>query len=91
METNRGQNVNDTIYQFIKDNFPMARQRDFELTDLLIETGIVDSLGLLTLIEFLETTFGIRISDADVTADNFVSVDSIANFVQSLLKEKPQA
>lgn len=47
----------------------------------LLETGLLDSLGLVKLIQFVEQHFGISIPDADVTPDTFASPGVLAAYV----------
>lgn len=49
--------------------------------DNLIETGTIDSLGIMKLITYLEDTFSIRISDDELIPDNFQTIDAISTFV----------
>lgn len=49
--------------------------------DDMIASGIVDSLGIMHLIGFLEATFGIGIRDEDLLPENFSSVAAIASFI----------
>ena len=49
----------------------------------LLETGILDSLGLLTLVVFIRDRFGIAIDDADLVPENFDSVDAISAYLRS--------
>jgi acyl carrier protein len=51
--------------------------------DNLTESGIVDSLAIFRVIQFLEDTFKIRIPDDEILTENFESVDSIAAFVNA--------
>jgi len=51
-------------------------------SDSLIESGIVDSLGIMKLIGFLEDKIAIRISDDDLVPENFSTIDSITALVQ---------
>jgi acyl carrier protein len=44
---------------------------------LLLEEGILDSLGLLQLVVFLEERFGITVAEADLVPENFASVGTI--------------
>jgi acyl carrier protein len=48
----------------------------------LLETGIVDSLGLLRLIAWVGEHFGIPVGDQDLSPDQFSSVSAIAGFVR---------
>jgi len=69
------------IYEFVCANFPRARADDFQMSDQLIESGVVDSLGLLSIVDFVEMTFNMTVSDEDVVAENFASIDSIAAYI----------
>ena len=50
---------------------------------LLFEEGILDSMGLISLITFLEETFNIKISDTDLELENFKSIEAMTGFVES--------
>jgi acyl carrier protein len=56
-----------------------------ELTDdlPLITDHIIDSLGLLRLVERLESEFGIKVRDEDVVAANFGSIAQVARYVDA--------
>lgn len=47
----------------------------------LIDAGVLDSVGVLTLVTFLEEKFEITISDDEVEPENLESVDAITAFV----------
>ena len=49
----------------------------------LIETGIIDSTGILELIEFLESHFGIEVSEAETVPENLDGISSLTKFVVS--------
>lgn len=48
----------------------------------LVGAGIVDSTGVLELIEFLETHFGIEVLDSETTPRNLGSIASLVTFVE---------
>jgi acyl carrier protein len=50
----------------------------------LIDRGIVDSIGLMQLLQFIETNEGIRIPDHMVIPENFESVTAIEQMVEKL-------
>lgn len=69
-----------------------AKIRDFILTKLVAtgtlrddesfwETRAVDSLGIVRLIHFLESTFALKIPGRDVTTQTFCSIDSVHDYV----------
>jgi acyl carrier protein len=48
----------------------------------LLASDILDSLGIMELVAFLEEKEGIQIADDDLTPENFQTVDSIVSFVE---------
>ncbi len=51
----------------------------------LAEMNILDQTGVLELALFIEETYGVEVDDADVTPENFDSVNAIAEYVYLLL------
>jgi acyl carrier protein len=47
----------------------------------LLAADLIDSLAITEIVTFLETNYGIRVADEDLTPENFKSVDSITAFV----------
>jgi acyl carrier protein len=56
--------------------------------DSLVEGGIIDSTGVMELIEFLESQFGIEVSDDDTVPRN---LDTVANLTQFVLRKQAPA
>jgi len=52
---------------------------------LIFESGLLDSMGLLFLIEFLKEEFGITTKDDELVVENFESINSIVAFIESKL------
>lgn len=69
---------------FIDDNFLYMRP-DFELSnaDSLMGSGIVDSMGVMEVIEFIEEQFGVVVGDADITEANIGTLEAIATYVMA--------
>lgn len=57
------------------------KARISEQEDLLSE-GILDSLGILQLVAYIDDTFGIEIPDRDVVYENFHSVNALDTYLQ---------
>ena len=53
---------------------------------MIFDSGLLDSMGLLFLIEFLKEKFDVEVEDDELNPKNFESVNSIADFVESKLK-----
>jgi len=71
------------IRSYIVKQFPVARKDSLRDDSQLLTSGIVDSLGMLDLVRFLEDSFMIQISDEELTPENFASVASLSSFVES--------
>ena len=48
----------------------------------LLREGIIDSLGVVELVEFVHTRFGVKVGQQDVRPENFDSVSRLAAFVK---------
>jgi acyl carrier protein len=68
---------NYILTELVKDK----KQANLSDSDSLIESGIVDSLGIMKLIGFLEDKVNIQITDDELIPENFASVDSITALV----------
>jgi len=62
--------------------FPAAQERQVEESDSLLDSGIIDSMGTLEVVDFLETEFEIEVLDDEMVADHFDSITSIAEFIR---------
>lgn len=74
--------INSSIRSFILKKFPAARKRTLDNVVPLLESGIIDSLGVLDLVGFLEQAFDMRINDDDLTPDNFGTIECMVALVQ---------
>lgn len=57
--------------------------------DSFLEEGIVDSIGVLELVAFVDESFGVEVEDHEVTPDNFDSVNKLAAYVQRKQTSNP--
>ncbi len=57
--------------------------RDVALDEALLDSGVIDSAGIFELVEFIESTFGVEVSDEEVVPENFDTIEVIAAFVES--------
>lgn len=71
------------IKHFIVTNFAADILPDQLGSDLnLLDTGVVDSLGLLRLIAWVGDNYGIPVDELDISPEDFSSVSSIRAFVE---------
>ena len=67
-------------FLFNTDSGDLANDASF------LETGIVDSTGILEIIAFLEETYGISIEDEELVPENLDSVNNVVSFIERKLK-----
>ena len=77
--------IEDEVRRFLVDNFPLSVDGSAALAGSasLLETVVIDSVGVLELIQFVESRYGIEIPDAEVLPENLDSIDAIARYVSS--------
>lgn len=69
------------IISFIEREFLPASAHLGSAQDDLLTGGIINSLGLMRLIAFLEKQYEIRIPFEDITLDHFNTLDSITKYL----------
>jgi acyl carrier protein len=74
--------VADRVRRFIIDDMGWEGTGD-ELTDdlPLIHAGAIDSIGILTLVQFLESNYGITVDDGEIVSVHLGSLASIERYV----------
>lgn len=77
------QDISDAIRSFVVLKFPLARKRNVTDTDLLLETGVLDSLGILDVVQFIEAEFGLHVEDDELLPENFQSIQRLTEFVRT--------
>jgi len=76
--------IEDRVRQFITEELA-AGVGGAELTSEfpLIDRGVVDSLGILRIMSFVEETYGVEVSELDLTYEHFRDLASIAGLVEA--------
>jgi acyl carrier protein len=73
--------IADKIKKFLAQQFPATKNVSNE--DLLLKNGLIDSLGILDVVTFLEKEFDIIVSDEELLPENFESIHCLSNFVRT--------
>jgi len=71
------------LMRYIKDELLRGRMNDLQAEDDLLSSGVINSLGILQLVSFVEERMGIEIPDEDVVYENFHSVDALADYLDA--------
>ncbi|MCD4722484.1 MAG: acyl carrier protein [Desulfobacula sp.] len=74
------------IKAFIIENFLFGEDNDLKDDTSFLEEGIIDSTGVLELVEYLEEEFDIEIDDEDMIPENLDSLNNLEQFLKKLLK-----
>ena len=69
------------IRDFVTSNFYVADPKSLEDRTSLLDQGIIDSTGVLEVIMFIESTFGVTVEDSEMLPENLDSIERIAAFV----------
>lgn len=78
--------VRSQVREFVVRNFLFGDASRLPAdSDSLLEAGVVDSTGVLELVDFLETEMGITVADTDTVPAN---LDSISNLTQFVLRKR---
>jgi acyl carrier protein len=75
-----------SVREFVLKQFPLTRKHRIQNSDPLLESGMIDSMGMLEIVGFIERTYGFTVSDEDLVPENFQTVDAIAGFIQGRVK-----
>jgi acyl carrier protein len=73
----------ERVRTFLAENFLLSSGFDLGDDASLLESGVVDSTGVLELIAFVEEAFQIEVRDEEVVPEHFDSVERIATYVES--------
>ena len=74
-------NASVVLKDYIREELMNGTNSELDESENLLAAGIIDSLGILRLVSFVEEKFGIEVPDEDVTIDNFQSVKSMSDYV----------
>lgn len=70
------------IHNFIVTNFMFGSDDgSIKAETSFMESGVMDSTGILELIEFLETNYGIEINDSELVPENLDSLENVSAFL----------
>ena len=82
LETDNPQ-IEESIRDYVARNL-LYSETGFTYGDdtSFLQQGIIDSLGVMELVAFVQKTFGVHVDQQDVTTAHFDSVEKLAAFVR---------
>jgi acyl carrier protein len=75
--------IRNDVRRFLQDDMS-CNLTDVEDSTSLLEAGVLDSLGFMRLVAFIEEHFGLVVTDDDMIAENLESIDAVTAFVSRL-------
>jgi acyl carrier protein len=69
------------LTDFIRQEILHGRKATLESEQDLLSDGILDSLGILRVVAFIEQKLGVKVPDEDVVFENFHSIRAMAEYV----------
>tara|TARA_R110001599_G_scaffold56832_1_gene156770 strand:+ start:43 stop:351 length:309 start_codon:yes stop_codon:yes gene_type:complete len=73
--------MKESIIQFIKSEISNNKLEDFHGDEMLFDSGIIDSLGIMRLVSFIEKESQKKIPYQDLTVENFSTVNRIVDYL----------
>jgi acyl carrier protein len=77
-----GKSVRARVKQFLMENFYVSDPSELDADTSLLTTGTVDSTGMLEVIAFLESEYGIKVLDPEMIPANLETLGRITAFVE---------
>ena len=79
--------IRNQIRIFIVENFLFGKKNGLSDETPFLESGIIDSTGVLELIAYIEETYLLRVEDEEIIPENLNSIDNIADYLSRKLSE----
>jgi acyl carrier protein len=80
------ESIKTSIVNYLKDNSFMDKNAKLGDTDSLTQNGIIDSIGLLELLDYISEKYSIEIPEDMLTPENLDSLQGLTDLVNNLAK-----
>ena len=72
----------ETVRDFVIENFLFGEDGMLKEETSFLDSGIIDSTGILELIAFLEEIYGLTIGDEEIVPENFDTLGNVVRFLE---------
>lgn len=80
----KAQEIIERIRAYVVQEFLYARPDVvIEPDDPLMAKGVIDSMGVVELLEFIQEEFAVAVEDDEITEENFGTLSAIAGFISA--------
>ena len=79
--------INQKIREFVVENFLFGNDDGLKDDTSFLDEGVIDSTGILELVNFLEEEFDITVEDEELIPENLDSINNVVNFLQGKVND----
>ena len=72
----------DQVREFIISNFLFGDSGNLTNTTSLLKAGIIDSTGIIEIVQYIENTFDFSVDDDELLPENLDSIEAIGKFIE---------
>ncbi|MBN1972124.1 MAG: acyl carrier protein [Sedimentisphaerales bacterium] len=83
--------IQEELQNYIIENILFGEQKSIDIDADFQENGILDSIGFLEIITFIEEKYDIRIEDNEVIPENLGTLRNISCFIEKKMNENATA
>ncbi len=77
--------VKEDLLKYVLSKSDLENENEIALDKSLLTEGVLDSLGILELVEYIEGNWNIRIEDEDFTEETLGSINKMENYITTKL------
>jgi acyl carrier protein len=74
--------IRDQVRQFIIKNFYLPKPENLKDEVSFLDSGVIDSTGVLELVGFIEKQFGIVVDNGEMVPENLDSIANVVGFIE---------
>jgi acyl carrier protein len=75
--------IEENLRTFIQNNFLLGdKNRAIKEDESFLQSGIIDSTGVLELVNFIEETYKIKVEDEELVPENLDSIQNLIAYIQ---------
>lgn len=78
--------MKDKIRTFIIENFMFGENEGLKDNSSFLDEGIIDSTGILELVNFLEEEFSVTVDDEELIPENLDSINNVVGYLERKVK-----
>ena len=73
--------IKQAVRHYVEQNFLVGSDTPIGDGDSLLQMQIVDSTGFLELVNFIESSFGVKVGDDEMVPENLETIDNIVQYI----------